>query len=231
MISAKYYHGQIGAVSSPQTVFAGNENTVACYGSCSLQASRVLATSTVYLMPGCIDILVGGGRIPVACCKQLGGGGGGLRDGTDLPAVDFRHCNFVRVFSVCCFVQSSSASQLCLPSASSCIPVRTLTLNQYLKRPEKVRPPPKYFPQYKAVVVKVICVSPKKPNSGNRKCVRARLLRTNKEVTAFVPGTGHTLADHQVVLLRRGFLPDCIGVKYVCIRGKHDLRHVEKKEK
>lgn len=64
-------------------------------------------------------------------------------------------------------------------------------------------------------------MTPKKPNSALRKVARVRL--SNKtEVTAYIPGIGHTLAEHSIVLLRGGRVKDLPGVKYHIIRGKFD---------
>ena len=80
----------------------------------------------------------------------------------------------------------------------------------------------------RAVVIRPVIKKPKKPNSANRKCVLVRLLKNGKELTAFVPGEGHNLQEHNVVLLRNGRLRDVPGVKVRCIRGKYDLPHVTK---
>lgn len=82
----------------------------------------------------------------------------------------------------------------------------------------------------KGVVIKTTVRKPRKPNSGNRKCVLLRL-KSGKELTAFVPGEGHNLQEHNVVLIRNGRLRDCPGVKTRCIRGRLDLAHVQKPSK
>lgn len=82
----------------------------------------------------------------------------------------------------------------------------------------------------RAVVLKTVIKKPKKPNSANRKCVRVRL-SNGKEVTAFVPGEGHNLQEHSIVLVGGGRLQDTPGVNYRCVRGKHDLAHVKKDKK
>lgn len=82
-------------------------------------------------------------------------------------------------------------------------------------------------PQLRGVVLKTLIKKPKKPNSANRKCVRVRL-STGKEVTAYIPGEGHNLQEHSIVLVRGGRVPDLPGVKIKCIRGKYDLAHVKK---
>lgn len=83
-------------------------------------------------------------------------------------------------------------------------------------------------PQKRGVVLKVMIKKPKKPNSANRKCVRVRLTN-GKEATAYVPGEGHNLQEHSIVLVRGGRLQDVPGVKLKCVRGKYDLAHVKKK--
>ena len=82
--------------------------------------------------------------------------------------------------------------------------------------------------QKRGVVIKVMIKKPKKPNSANRKCVRVRLTNGH-EATAYVPGEGHNLQEHSIVLCRGGRLQDVPGVKLKCVRGKYDLAHVKKK--
>jgi len=82
-------------------------------------------------------------------------------------------------------------------------------------------------PQLKGVVLKTVIKKPKKPNSANRKCVRVRL-STGREAVAYVPGIGHNLQEHHIVLVRGGRVQDCPGVKLKCVRGKYDLPHVKK---
>lgn len=80
-------------------------------------------------------------------------------------------------------------------------------------------------PFMKGVVLKTLIKKPKKPNSANRKCVLVRL-SNGKELVAYVPGVGHNLQEHNIVLVRVGRLKDCPGVKLKCVRGKFDLGHV-----
>lgn len=82
-------------------------------------------------------------------------------------------------------------------------------------------------PYRKGIVLKTIIKKPKKPNSANRKCARVRL-STGREVTVFIPGEGHNLQEHSIVLVRGGRLQDVPGVKLRCVRGKYDLAHVKK---
>lgn len=81
-------------------------------------------------------------------------------------------------------------------------------------------------PQRRGVCVRVYTVTPKKPNSALRKVARVKLT-TGKEVTAYIPGEGHNLQEHSVVLVRGGRVPDLPGVKYHIIRGTLDAAGVE----
>jgi small subunit ribosomal protein S12 len=95
----------------------------------------------------------------------------------------------------------------------------------------KKRPPRKPLdgnPFAKGVVLKTLIKKPKKPNSANRKCVLVRL-SSGKEMVAYVPGIGHSLQEHSIVLCRVGRCQDVPGVKIRCVRGKYDLTHVIKK--
>ena len=83
-------------------------------------------------------------------------------------------------------------------------------------------------PQLRGVVLKTVIRKPKKPNSANRKCVLLRL-SNGMEATAYIPGEGHNLQEHHIVLVRGGRLQDVPGVKIKCVRGKYDLAHVKKK--
>ncbi|KAB0798987.1 hypothetical protein PPYR_06867 [Photinus pyralis] len=80
-------------------------------------------------------------------------------------------------------------------------------------------------PFMKGVVLKTLIKKPKKPNSANRKCVLVRL-SNGKEMVAYIPGIGHNLQEHNIVLVRVGKVQDCPGVKLKCVRGKYDLSHV-----
>src|SRR5574342_1060074 len=81
-------------------------------------------------------------------------------------------------------------------------------------------------PQKRGVCVQVRTMTPKKPNSALRKIARVRL--TNQmEVTAYIPGEGHTLQEHSVVLIRGGRVKDLSGVRYHIIRGALDTGGVQ----
>lgn len=83
-------------------------------------------------------------------------------------------------------------------------------------------------PFAKGIVLKVIIKKPKKPNSANRKCVRVKL-KNGRELVAFIPGEGHNLQEHNMVLVRGGKKQDLPGVKHRVVRGKYDCNHVVKR--
>lgn len=89
---------------------------------------------------------------------------------------------------------------------------------------------PTINPQKKGVVLLVKTMNPKKPNSALRKVARIRL-SNRQEVTAYIPGEGHNLAEHGIVLVRGGRVKDLPGVKYHLVRGKFDLAGVEGRQK
>lgn len=80
----------------------------------------------------------------------------------------------------------------------------------------------------KAVVIRPVIKKPKKPNSANRKCVLVRIPKDGREMVAFIPGEGHNLQEHSIVMIQPGKLRDCPGVKVRCVRGCYDLPHVAK---
>ena len=83
-------------------------------------------------------------------------------------------------------------------------------------------------PQKRGVCIRVYTTTPKKPNSALRKVARVRL--TNGiEVTSYIPGEGHNLQEHSVVLIRGGRVKDLPGVRYHIIRGSLDTQGVEKR--
>ncbi|KAJ2359481.1 hypothetical protein GGF43_000100 [Coemansia sp. RSA 2618] len=81
-------------------------------------------------------------------------------------------------------------------------------------------------PQRKGVCVKVYTTKPKKPNSAVRKVARVRLTN-GKTIIAYIPGEGHNLQEHSVVLVRGGRVPDLPGVLYHIVRGALDLQGVQ----
>ena len=91
---------------------------------------------------------------------------------------------------------------------------------------------PTYYPSpfKRGVCTKVTTTTPKKPNSALRKIARVRLTN-GMEVTAYIPGMGHTLQEHSVVLIRGGRVKDLGGVRYTIVRGVLDATGVEGRRK
>ncbi len=85
-------------------------------------------------------------------------------------------------------------------------------------------------PQKRGVCVRVYTTTPKKPNSALRKVARVRLTN-GMEVTAYIPGIGHELQEHAVVLVRGGRVRDLPGVRYHIIRGSLDTTGVKERKK
>lgn len=85
-------------------------------------------------------------------------------------------------------------------------------------------------PQKRGVCVRVYTTTPKKPNSALRKVARVRL-SNGFEVTSYIPGEGHNLQEHSIVLIRGGRVKDLPGVRYHIIRGALDATGVEGREK
>jgi small subunit ribosomal protein S12 len=105
------------------------------------------------------------------------------------------------------------------------------TISQLIRKGRKVvlskttTPALKRCPQRRGVCTRVYTSTPKKPNSALRKVARVRL--TNKmEVTAYIPGEGHNLQEHSIVLIRGGRVKDLPGVRYHIIRGTMDTSGV-----
>ncbi|MDD6923975.1 MAG: 30S ribosomal protein S12 [Veillonellaceae bacterium] len=106
------------------------------------------------------------------------------------------------------------------------------TINQLVRKSRKSikaksnAPALKESPQKRGVCTRVYTTTPKKPNSALRKVARVRL--TNSiEVTAYIPGIGHNLQEHSVVLIRGGRVKDLPGVRYHIIRGSLDTAGVQ----
>ncbi|MEZ5338747.1 MAG: 30S ribosomal protein S12 [bacterium] len=101
------------------------------------------------------------------------------------------------------------------------------TINQLVRSGRSVikkkskSPALKACPQRRGVCTRVWTVTPKKPNSALRKVARVKLT-SGYEVTAYIPGIGHNLAEHSVVLIRGGRVPDLPGVRYHIVRGTLD---------
>ena len=96
---------------------------------------------------------------------------------------------------------------------------------QYAEKQTK-SPAPKSCPQRRGVCTRVYTTTPKKPNSALRKVARVRLT-SGFEVTAYIPGIGHNLQEHSVVMIRGGMVKDLPGVRYHIIRGTLDTAGVK----
>jgi small subunit ribosomal protein S12 len=105
--------------------------------------------------------------------------------------------------------------------AKSKAPAMALGFNNKKNKPVKYSSPFK-----RGVCVKVTTVTPKKPNSALRKIARVKLTN-GMEVTAYIPGMGHNLQEHSIVLLRGGRVKDLPGVRYHIVRGILDSMGVE----
>ncbi len=110
------------------------------------------------------------------------------------------------------------------------------TINQLVRKgrvqilAKKKAPALEACPQKRGVCTRVYTTTPKKPNSALRKVARVRL--TNGfEVTAYIPGEGHNLQEHSIVLIRGGRIKDLPGVRYHIIRGTLDTSGVEDRKK
>ncbi len=110
------------------------------------------------------------------------------------------------------------------------------TINQLIRKGRKKQidkttaPALKACPQKRGVCVRVYTSTPKKPNSALRKVARVRLTN-GMEVTTYIPGEGHNLQEHSVVLIRGGRVKDLPGVRYHVIRGTMDASGVEERRK
>ena len=109
------------------------------------------------------------------------------------------------------------------------------TINQLVRKPRKPKvarnkvPALEACPQRRGVCTRVYTTTPKKPNSALRKVARVRL--TNGfEVTSYIPGEGHNLQEHAVVLIRGGRVKDLPGVRYHTIRGALDTQGVQNRK-
>ncbi|MBM4043702.1 MAG: 30S ribosomal protein S12 [Planctomycetes bacterium] len=106
------------------------------------------------------------------------------------------------------------------------------TINQLVRKGrakviyKSKRPDLEACPQKRGVCLQVMTRTPKKPNSALRKVARVRL-SNGREITAYIPGEGHNLQEHSIVLVRGGRVPDLPGVRYHIIRGTLDAAGVE----
>jgi small subunit ribosomal protein S12 len=110
------------------------------------------------------------------------------------------------------------------------------TINQLVRKgririlAKKKAPALENCPQKRGVCTRVYTTTPKKPNSALRKVARVRLTNS-MEVTAYIPGEGHNLQEHSIVLIRGGRVKDLPGVRYHIIRGTLDTSGVEDRKK
>jgi small subunit ribosomal protein S12 len=109
------------------------------------------------------------------------------------------------------------------------------TINQLVRhgrakiRQKSASPALKQCPQKRGVCTRVYTTTPKKPNSALRKVARVRLTNA-MEVTSYIPGEGHNLQEHSVVLIRGGRVKDLPGVRYHIIRGTLDTTGVQNRK-
>jgi small subunit ribosomal protein S12 len=102
------------------------------------------------------------------------------------------------------------------------------TINQIIKKPRNNKNKKdkkrslEQNPQKKGVCLRLFTREPKKPNSAKRKLAKVKLTN-NQIIDAFIPGEGHSLQEHAIVLIRGGRTKDLPGVKYKCVRGVYDL--------
>jgi small subunit ribosomal protein S12 len=110
------------------------------------------------------------------------------------------------------------------------------TVNQLIRKPRTPRenrnkvPALKACPQRRGVCTRVYTTTPKKPNSALRKVAKVRLT-TQYEVVSYIPGEGHNLQEHSVVLIRGGRVKDLPGVRYHILRGVLDTQGVKNRKK
>lgn len=142
---------------------------------------------------------------------------------------EFSIANFL--YYAVCGLQSMLSSLKFLGGTCNyyCSPTNFRTLNQIIRKgplniKSKKLGPLNGNPQLKGVILQIFTRKPKKPNSAQRKCCRIRL-SNGKEVTAYIPGVGHSLQEHNVVLVEGGRTQDLPGVKVKVVRGKHDCSH------
>jgi small subunit ribosomal protein S12 len=85
-------------------------------------------------------------------------------------------------------------------------------------------------PQKRVVCLRVLTISPKKPNSANRPIIKANTIKNKIKLTAKIPGESHNLQQHSIVLIKNARVRDLIGVRYAAIRGKFDLLPVSNRK-
>ncbi len=108
--------------------------------------------------------------------------------------------------------------------------MQLIRLGRISKRKKTKSPALKGCPQRRGVCLQVRTMTPKKPNSALRKIARVRLT-TGIEVTSYIPGEGHNLQEHSIVLVRGGRVKDLPGVRYHIVRGTLDAAGVNQRKK
>ena len=109
------------------------------------------------------------------------------------------------------------------------------TINQLIRKPREDKrtrnkvPALEGSPQRRGVCTRVYTTTPKKPNSALRKVAKVRLAKNGYEAVCYIPGEGHNLQEHSVVLIRGGRVKDLPGVRYHIIRGKLDTQGIAKR--
>ncbi|ADL01102.1 MAG: 30S ribosomal protein S12 [Brevundimonas subvibrioides] len=107
------------------------------------------------------------------------------------------------------------------------------TINQLIRKPRKPKPVRNKVPalegspQRRGVCTRVYTTTPKKPNSALRKVAKVRLAKSGYEAVCYIPGEGHNLQEHSVVLIRGGRVKDLPGVRYHILRGVLDTQGVK----
>lgn len=108
--------------------------------------------------------------------------------------------------------------------------IQLLRKPRIIKRKKSKAPALKMAPQKRGVCLQVRTMTPKKPNSALRKVARVRL-SNNEEVTSYIPGEGHNLQEHSMVLVRGGRVKDLPGVRYHIVRGTLDCQGVQNRKR
>jgi small subunit ribosomal protein S12 len=145
-----------------------------------------------------------------------------------LRHVDIPNGNILSFFRKADLVNVFGSPTTAAYESVSCMPTISQLVRQGRKRKARKATAPalQSCPQKRGVCVRVYTSTPKKPNSALRKVARVRL--TNGiEVTSYIPGEGHTLQEHSVVLIRGGRVKDLPGVRYHIIRGTLDATGVD----
>jgi small subunit ribosomal protein S12 len=139
-----------------------------------------------------------------------------------VPTFDMYHC-------------STWDHSAAVPAAEGRLETRMPTIQQLVRKGRRTKtgktktPALKSSPQRRGVCTRVYTTTPKKPNSALRKVARVRLT-SQIEVTAYIPGVGHNLQEHSIVLVRGGRVKDLPGVRYKIVRGSLDTQGVRNRK-